>query len=113
MLITSLALALQAVPVQDANSLDFDVQCLSAISAARQNGGPAEKLMPISTFYMGRLDARGVSDADLRTATQRVTPKLEGSEVQPILAACAAELQETGQRLQNLGGGAAQAPVGR
>ncbi|WP_343344526.1 hypothetical protein WJT74_10400 [Sphingomicrobium sp. XHP0239] len=115
MLLASLALAFQPAPVPAADSLQFDLSCISVLSAAaQQDETMAPRLMPVSTFYIGRVDARSVSDADLRTAAQSVGANLANKDVQPVFDACAARFRAAGQRLTALNGAREDAPaVGR
>lgn len=103
-MLSLLALALQGAPISDSASLEFDMQCVTAVVAAsQQDDAPAQALAPISTYYLGRVDARGSSDAEISAARQRATEAMEGASLGDILRACQGRMTEMGQRLQGIG----------
>ena len=107
MLTLSLALAIQAaatpavVPKDD--TLDYDVACVSVISAAvQQNEDKAGQLMPLSTFYIGRIDARSASDDAIRTAGSAISSDFAGKDIQPVFQSCTETFRTAGARLNRI-----------
>ena len=102
MFLASLALALQPAPSPAPDSLEWDLQCLSVIAAARQQGLPEAQLMPLSTFYVGRVSGRGSSSEAIKAKGAAVQAQMQGKELAPLYQACGERLQEEGRRLSTL-----------
>ncbi|WP_265587533.1 hypothetical protein [Sphingomicrobium arenosum] len=99
-MLTLMALALQGAPISDATSLEYDLQCVSALSfAAQQEGADRAGLVPLSTFYLGRIDARGVSDEAIVAAAKAAMPKLQGADVGAVLESCAGRMDAANSRI--------------
>ena len=104
-MLTLMALALQGAPITDTSSLEYDLQCVSALSfVSQQEGVDRAQLMPLSTFYLGRIDGRGASDAALKAAATNAMGKLDGADVNAVLEHCAGRLEAANAKLRSLEG---------
>ncbi|MCJ8191231.1 hypothetical protein [Sphingomicrobium aestuariivivum] len=102
-MLTLMALALQGAPITDTSSLEYDLQCVSALSfVSQQEGVDRAQLVPMSTFFLGRIDARGTSGAALKAAGERAMAKLEGADVNAVLQHCSGRIDAANAKLQAL-----------
>ncbi|MCJ7421109.1 hypothetical protein [Sphingomicrobium astaxanthinifaciens] len=116
-MLSILALALQGAPISDATSLEFDLQCITATTvAAQREEAPNAVIAPLSTYYLGRIDARGVDDAAIMAAARAASARIDGAPLGAILSACQRRLGDMGRRLNGIGAAQAtsgEAPAGR
>ncbi len=91
----------QAQPAQDAAIRD-DLRCLAVLAVLAQSPEQTLPGMLGGAYYLGRLESRMTEEelakrvvAEARTMTQ--------ADAQTTMNRCAADLQASGQRLQDLG----------
>jgi hypothetical protein len=98
----ALLLALQGAGAP--GSLTFDVRCMVVLGQLAGSGDESMRAAAstASQYYFGRIDGR-VPDTALEEAIWRETRGLVAGERERIVQACAAHMQQRGQRLVEIG----------